>query len=279
MRFSRRSLLVAAALTALLAANDARGQGTAPAARDTSALRVLFIGNSYTYFNDLPSVVGDLSRAAGERRAFVAEQVTFGGHTIEMHLARPEALRAVRRGGWSVVVLQEQSTRPIDAAALTVRDVPRIAEEARRVGARLALYLTWAREARPASQDTLTGTYTAAARASDATVVAVGEAWRAARGDLAVSDALRGAKTSLFDSDGSHPSPIGTYLTACVVYASLYGRSPVGLPPITRRTTAEPLPGLPAGAPRDTIPLHLARELQRVAWAVVSRPRASLRDR
>ncbi|MBC7897073.1 MAG: SGNH/GDSL hydrolase family protein, partial [Cytophagaceae bacterium] len=151
----------------------ARAQA-ASSARDTSALRVLFIGNSYTYFNDLPSVVGDLAAAARERRAFVAEQVTFGGHTIEMHLARPEALAAVRRGRWSLVIVQEQSTRPIEAPQRTIHDVPRIGDEVKKAGAKLLLYLTWAREARPSSQDTLSATYTAAAAAVGASVVPVG---------------------------------------------------------------------------------------------------------
>jgi hypothetical protein len=265
--------LVAAALSPLLAIGSG-AQGIPTTQRDTSALRVLFVGNSYTYFNDLPSVVADFARAAGERRAFVPEQVTFGGHTVEMHLGRREALDAVRRGGWSVVVLQEQSTRPIESPERTLRDVARFAVEVRQSGARLALYLTWAREANPATQDALSRTYQDAALAAGAIVIPVGEAWRAARTDQSVSDALKATKSSLFEPDGSHPSPIGTYLAACVVYAFLYDRSPVGLPAVTRRTAQEPVPGPPAGAPREAIPVLLARELQRVAWTIVSRNRA-----
>lgn len=268
---TRRSLLVAAAtLGALLAAARTDGQETSSTNAGPASLRVLFIGNSYTYFNDLPSVIGDLAQAAGDQRSFVAEQVTFGGHTIEMHLRRPEALQAVRLGRWDVVVLQEQSTRPIEAPQLTERDAPRVGDAVRRAGAHLALYLTWARESRPSSQDTLTATYAAAARKSGATVIPVGEAWRLARTDSAVTGALRRARLSLFEADGSHPSPVGTYLAACVMYATLYNRSPVGLPGTTRRTTAEPRPGVPAGAPRETVPQYLARELQRVAWQVVT---------
>jgi hypothetical protein len=188
-----------------------------------------------------------------------------------MHLSRGEALAAVRRGGWNVIVLQEQSTRPIESPASTVRDVMRIADEAGRVGAQLRLYLTWARETRPASQDTLTTTYTNAAAISGASVFPVGEAWRAARADKAVAAALAQSKVALFDTDGSHPSPAGTYLAACVIYASLYGHSPVGLPPTTRRTTDEPKPGAPASAPVAAIPADLARELQRVAWETVGK--------
>jgi hypothetical protein len=105
----------------------------------------------------------------------------------------------------------------------------------------------------------------------------VGEAWRRARNDPAGTSALERANASLFVADGSHPSAAGTYLAACVFDATLYGKSPVGLPPVSRRTEDEPRPGPPAGAPRDTLPSDLARELQRVAWAVVSEREASVR--
>lgn len=264
LRHVARVALLAVGLGAL-----PRYTGAQATARDTTALHVLFVGNSYTYYNDLPSVVADLSRASREAQRVAPEQVLFGGHTLEMHLARGDALAAIRRGGWNVVVLQEQSTRPIDAPSATLRDVPRLAAETRAVGARLALYLTWAREARPLSQDTLTMTYTSAATATGALIVPVGEAWRRARADPAVGVALREAQLSLFDADGSHPSPAGTYLAAVVFFSTLFRTSPIGLPPTTRRTLDEPRPGPPAGATRLALPVSLARELQRVAWEVV----------
>jgi len=60
------------------------------------------------------------------------------------------------------------------------------------------------------------------AKETGATVIPVGRVWekvRSIRPDI-----------QLFDKDGSHPSPAGTYLTACVVYTVLSGKSPIGLP-------------------------------------------------
>ena len=51
-------------------------------------------------------------------------------------------------------------------------------------------------------------------------VAPVGRAWERA---------LRDPAMTLHDPDGSHPSPAGTYLAACVLYATLTGESPVGL--------------------------------------------------
>ncbi|MFI5310320.1 MAG: hypothetical protein ACHQQ3_03740 [Gemmatimonadales bacterium] len=247
--------LVAAAL-AVVSAARARGQpGRAP-------LRALFIGNSYMYFNDLPSVVGDLAKAAGER-PFVAEEVLVGGSTLERHLAQGDALKAIARRKWDVVIVQEQSVRPIDDPAAMLRDMQTVAEAVKAAGARLVLYETWAREAAPGMQDSLSHVYHRAARLTGGKPAHVGEAWAAFRSEEKVK---AGAHSALFRNDGSHPSGAGTYLAASVLYATLYGRTPVGLPPVTRRTGAQPPPGPPANAPHDTLPATLARRLQELAW-------------
>src|ERR1043166_7431231 len=161
-RGSSRRLLHAAARSAAalaLAAAAASAQGSANGA----PLRVLFIGNSYIYVNDLPSVVGDLATAAGEKRRFAAEGVLVGGASLERHLAQGDALKAIARGGWDVVIIQEQSMRPIDAPALMWRDAQKFGDAVKQAGARLVFYETWAREATPALQDSLSHVYHRAA--------------------------------------------------------------------------------------------------------------------
>jgi hypothetical protein len=246
----------------------AQDTARAPGRSGTGPLRVLFIGNSYTYYNDLPSVIADLTRDARETRPIVAEQLTVGGATLESHVERGEAVRRIRagssRGAWDVVVLQEQSTRPLEDTAKMYRAVRALAAEARRVGARPALYVTWARLARPHAQDTLSRAYRRIAAELGALVVPVGDAWAMIRGtDEAIG-------RSLFIGDGSHPSPSGTYLAASTFYATLYGKSPVGLSSTSRRTNDQPMPGSPAGSPAVPLAKELAARLQMAAWRVVS---------
>jgi hypothetical protein len=231
--------------------------------------RALFIGNSYTYFNDLPAVVADLAMAANQPRRFEPFVVLVGGATLEAHLARRDALDRIQAGGWDVIVLQEQSTRPIAEPQSMWRDVSAFAGAASRVGAKLVLYETWAREAAPETQDSLTRVYHKAASNVNATVAHVGEAWRAFRdqeGPIAA-----GSHSALFQPDGSHPTTVGTYLAAAVMYATLYGTSPAGLPGVVRRTTAQPPPGPAPDAPRDSLPAPLARTIQTIAWNVARR--------
>ena len=64
-------------------------------------------------------------------------------------------------------------------------------------------------------------------------VIPAGLAWeRVFREDRARERVLPLRFEMLYTADGSHPSVAGSYLTACVVYASLTGDSPVGLPAV-----------------------------------------------
>ncbi|MDQ6827710.1 MAG: SGNH/GDSL hydrolase family protein [Gemmatimonadota bacterium] len=245
----------------LLACSAASAQSSAA----NAPLRVLFIGNSYIYVNDLPLVVADLAKAAHEPRPLEAEVVVAGGYTLEHHLTQGDAMHAIARGRWDVVVLQEQSTRPITDPEKMLRDVKPFADAARKSGARMVLYETWAREATPRMQDSLSNVYHTAAASIGAKVAHVGDAWgafRAQEGALAAT-----AHSVLFMDDGSHPSPTGTYLAASVVYATIYGKSPIGLPAATRSTFDEPKPGPAPDAPPASVPLPLAKKLQELAWA------------
>ncbi len=193
-------------------------------------LRVLFIGNSYTYVNNLPGLVMALS--AGEAKPLDAEMVVEGGATLDQLWAEGDALAAIRRGNWDYVVLQEQSNL---GSGLVINGIQQIGDPSafegsvRRfdsaigeAGATTVLYLTWARRSAPQTQDTLNAAYLASAEDVHATVAPVGPAWELARES--------GQGWDLYQGDGSHPSPAGSYLAACVFYATFYRKSPEGLP-------------------------------------------------
>lgn len=232
-------------------------------------LRVLFIGNSYTYVNDLPQQVQRLAEAAGAELPLDVVSVTPGGMTLERHWSDGPARRLIRQGGWTHVVLQEQSTRPIDDPELFHQYARMFDEEIGRVGAETILYLTWARQHRPASQDTLSHAYLTIADELTASVAPVGIAWHRA---LADDPAL-----VLHHEDRSHPGPTGTYLAALVFYATLYDASPVGLP-ATRWDSGfgAPAPNSPERrfnrrpiSEIEPLPEATATALQRIAEEVV----------
>src|ERR1041385_4583116 len=79
-------------------------------AQDASCTRVLFIGNSYTFVNDLPNTFAKLAKAGGHKvEVGMAAQ---GGWTLSQHLQSSETLSALNSKNWNYVVLQEQSQIP-----------------------------------------------------------------------------------------------------------------------------------------------------------------------
>jgi hypothetical protein len=139
--------------------------------------------------------------------------------------------------------------------------------EARRRGTKTVLALTWSRRHAPEAQARLTHAFMTLGRELGAPVAPIGLAWQAVR--------EQHPDIALYVEDGSHPSPAGTYLAACTLYATLFGRSPEGLAFTARGV---PIPdGQPTGGetPLVSLPEAQARVLQQAAWRAVETLRAN----
>ncbi|MBZ5496967.1 MAG: SGNH/GDSL hydrolase family protein [Acidobacteriia bacterium] len=236
------------------------------------AVRVLFIGNSYTYFNNVPEILTRMAES-GRQQTVETRMVAPGGWRLKDHWEKGEALKALHESKWDYVVLQEQSTLGVN---YFVEGRPRIAgdeifrpyakkwaAEVRKTGAIPLFYLTWARKATPEDQGALNYAYMRAARENRAQVAPVGIAWASVR--------RRQPSLELFYVDGSHPSPAGSYLAGCVLYSAIFRRSPAGLPgkisgvPVNLQTAlAEPQ----KIAVLADLPPEQAQLLQAAAWEV-----------
>lgn len=217
--------LLAWAIPVLLLAACATGKRTfsrpvsMPAERPPA---ILFIGNSYSF--DVPR---ELRRIAARNGLDLrVGQVTNGGWTLEQHRNNEETLRAIREGGWDIVVLQEQSripSQPIKRMLAMFPAVRELADLARSHGAEPVLYQTWGYrdgDSFRAGDDfhamvsrVRDGYQAAAAHAGGLRVVPAGDAWEREM------SAGRGAE--LFHEDGSHPTREGNRLTASVFYQEL----------------------------------------------------------
>lgn len=201
---------------AACASSDDAEQGT------RQPMSVLFIGNSYTHVNKLPQILEQLSVAAKLDTPIGCTMATVGGATLERHWKNPDFRKLLEDRKWDIIVLQEQSMRPVENPEL-FREYARLwSAEIKPRGAELLFYMTWARKATPEKQPIYTENYRKAAKECGGKVVPVGEAWKAVREQK--------PDIGLFASDGSHPSAAGSYLAACVFFATITGKSPVGLP-------------------------------------------------
>ena len=228
---TRRALLVALWLAAgcQLPPGDGatRRDAGADAGVDASAadagvpLRVLFVGNSYTYVNDLPAVVRALG-AATPGAGVEVDSVTVGGATLADHWNSTGARERIASGGFDAVVIQGQSMEPVSSPASFDQHAALLAGALRDAGAHGVWYATWARrdvEAEPrALTEALELRYRMAAALNGDVVARVGAAWQIALLEL--------PGVELYDADRSHPSPAGSLLAGCVILQALTGKTP-----------------------------------------------------
>lgn len=184
------------------------------------ALRVLFVGNSYTFSHDLPQVLEQIADATAGGPELSTTTVAEPGWTLEQHWYDRRALARIRDGGWSHVVLQGHSLSTVEARDRLREYAKRFDSAIDEVGATTVLFMTWARRDKPEMLLQVREAYEAIGVETDALVVPAGVAWQ--------TSWQRRPDIHLWHADGSHPSPAGTYLAAATFYGALTGRSCAG---------------------------------------------------
>jgi hypothetical protein len=231
----RAPLGIGAALLLAVAMLTAGCGSAAPPTCSTAAsaapcTRVLFVGNSYTYVNDLPTTFARLAVAGGHN--VEAAMVANGGETLAQHAAAAETLDKISSAPWSFVVLQEQSETPATSTGRSMMypAARTLASKVKAAGAQLMFFMTWAHRdgisiagvnTYESMQLAIDDAYNGIADELGAPVAPVGFTWFVVRRDH--------PEIAIWQDDGSHPTASGTYLAACVFYASIFRQSPEGL--------------------------------------------------
>ena len=200
---------------------------------------VLFIGNSYTAVNDLPNLIYTIALANGDTIYYEAN--TPGGSYFNAHKTNPTTLAKIASRDWDHVVLQEQSQLPAlpleiagaDYSPPSAADLCDLVRENDSC-TEIVFYMTWGRKDGDASfcadipemctyegmQLLLRDAYLGFAEDNDASIAPAGMGWKAVIDDDPTIE--------LYSGDGSHPNINGSYLTACIFYATLFQESPIG---------------------------------------------------
>lgn len=205
-----------------------------PALLSAQATRVLFIGNSYTYSNDLPGMFTQLAASMGE--TVQTQMVAPGGYTYEGHTTYAQTQAALTQGDWDFVVLQEQSQLPAFPPEQVAQDVypfaAQLAQQARTASpcVEVVYLMTWGRENGDAGncafypplctyegmQQRLYESYVEMAAANNGWCAPAGEVWRTHRAAY--------PSTGLY-TDGSHPNVLGSYIAASTLASTIFRRS------------------------------------------------------
>jgi hypothetical protein len=214
--FSRRLLLLAAGLMVIghgLACNASASLGP------DGARRLLFIGNSYLYTQNIPAVVAAFAKAGGEE--VIVRSVTGPDMGLYDHLQSGAAVSTVQRNRWGFVILQQGPSsvsynRDSLVAATRIFDAL-----IRRSSGKTALFSSWPSQSRQQDFARAIESYQLAAADVNGIYLPVAPAWLIA---WQMDPSLQ------LYSDGLHPSAAGAYLSAMVVYATIFQKTPRGLP-------------------------------------------------
>lgn len=210
-------------------------------------IRVLFIGNSLTYFNNLPGTLIDLALTSGD--TIRAGIVAYPDFALVDHLNQGAAVRAIASTPWHFVVLQQgpsslQVNRDSLIAMTRVFDGP-----IKQAGAKPALFSVWPQTVNFATFPRAIESYQQAATAVGGVYLPVGAAWQTALAE--------DATLPLYNADGLHPSELGTYLAALVMYERFTGKDARLLP----------ARAVVAGRVLNETPERVVRRLQGLAHA------------
>lgn len=233
--------------------------------------RILFVGNSYTYYNSLPELVKSLSNEKYPDRVVETQLISQGGATLQRHWEAGKAQQVIKSDHWDYVILQEQSRLGMGVVIddefyfgqtdLFFEYARKFDIEIKEAGAETVFFMTWSRENQPEKQEILTYAYATIAKELDAVLAPVGLVW----------DKLRtNSQFNFYVEDGSHPSPMGSYLAASTIFSTLFKVSPMGLSgSLSGKTlSSSGEPSIETGSLTD-VSIKDSEVIQMASWSVV----------
>ncbi|MFT4804799.1 MAG: hypothetical protein ACI8QP_001277 [Porticoccaceae bacterium] len=185
--------------------------------QEEKPLKVLFVGNSFTYFWNMPQLV----KAMGESQGVHLDihQSTVGGSNLKQHWLEEKGTQTrklLKEQKWDYVILGDHSLSTINTPERFKEYGEKFSKLIRSIGAEPIFYLTWAYKSNPLMQLTITKTYLDLAQELGAKVIPVGPVWMKAR-------ELRPDLNLYFDD--KHPTSDGSYLIALIAYKTLTEKS------------------------------------------------------
>ncbi len=220
-------------------------------------LNVLFIGNSYTHYNNMPKIFEHLAKSKGKN--VYADSIAVSGSTLKEHTDRASTFKKIKSRKWDVVFIQGFSRELAqDSATIATETIPYVriltdSIERYNPCASIYFYMTWgyadgyAADERNNTyekmQENVKRGYFQLNRVFKYPIAPVGMVWQQVRQSH--------PEINLYVPDKEHPNPSGSFVAACTFYASVFKESPSG------------------GTAPERVPLSVVSPIERVAEKVV----------
>lgn len=194
---------------------------------------VLFIGNSFTFMNNMPFIFKDIAESKGKK--LYVDTVVEGGKDFNFHAHNPETYAAIKSRKWDYIIIQGHSNElaqpesVIDKSSLPFARQIVDSIHANSACTQVVLYMTWGyKNGNPKwsaiasyepMQERITAQYLRFADLLDARVSPTGVVWKALRANY--------PGINLYYTDNIHPSLNGSYVSACTFFATIFNESPL----------------------------------------------------
>lgn len=191
-----------------------------PAPYTNKTIRLLFVGNSLTYTNDVPALVKEL----GQNDSVLIQYkiMAYPDYGLDDHLAEGKVQNEIETGNYTYVIVQQgPSALPASQTALiqSVKKFQELCNQTKHT--KLAVYMVWPSKARLFDLDQVIDSYRNAAVKNNALICPAGLAWK--------KTWLVNPSISLYGEDGFHPNLSGSILAAMTIYGKLVGKSGIEL--------------------------------------------------
>lgn len=188
-------------------------------------MKILFVGNSHTFFNDMPQTTADLVKAATGRNPEVM-MLAYSGRTLEWHRNEYYSLRfALLYGDFDWCVLQDRA-HPFAGKEALLDEGSKMIDFCRRNHTTPLVMTSWARKNEPWIQNEMNDAFRALKEQEQVLLAPVGEIWQIVQREH--------PELPLYADDGAHASPYGSYLEAVTICCAITGCDPAILPSIGR---------------------------------------------
>ena len=216
MRFFKY-LIVCLLISSISACDDA-----VVSSSKSKTYKVLFIGNSFTFYNSgvdyhLQKML-DADKST-DSTTYTIQKIAVSSYTLQDHYNDSLTIRKIRSDKWNKIVLQEQSTRPMNNRDLFLQYATLLDAKVKKDSASTVLYMTWPEKATPGDINSLSSAYVYVGQQIHAPVVPVGLVWESVINTY--------PQLNLYYTDDKHPGLAGTFLISCTLYYSLFNKNPV----------------------------------------------------
>ena len=166
-------------------------------------LKLLFIGNSHTYYNDMPLMVKRRAEEAGY--SCRVTMIAHGGWFLAQHAEEPDVRFNILYGDYDYVILQEHA-HPFGPEEGFLEAAVKLNALIRQAGSKPIIYETWAKKDEPEAQENMNIVHRRVAEGISALLAPVGENWW---GYMKSWPDLE-----MYDADGAHASRAGSDFAA-----------------------------------------------------------------